>query len=69
MKTSPKLELTQLAFDIMAPIKSMQGLVNLTPYVNSKEDAQNICKRLEKCSKRIDKRIAEAINNISGEKL
>ena len=49
METSQKSELTQLALDIIALIKSIQGLVNLTKYVNSKEDEQEIYKRLEKC--------------------
>ena len=53
METSKKSELTQLALDIIAPIKSIKGLINLTKYVNSKEDEQEIYKRLEKCSKSI----------------
>ena len=65
METNLKFKLTELTHDLIAPITSIRGLVNLTHYANTKEDAQDICRGLEKCAKRIDKRISEAMANIS----
>lgn len=69
METNLKFKLTELTHDLIAPITSIRGLVNLTQYVKSKEDAQDICIRLQQCSQRIDKRMTEALSNISGGKL
>ena len=64
-----KFEFNQLVIDMIAPIKSIQGLVNLTQNVKSKKEAQEICMRLQQCSKSLDKRINEAVINVSEGKL
>ena len=69
MKTSQPFELSQLAHDLIGPVKSIEGLVNIAHYQNSKEEAEEICIWLQESSKKIDKRIAEALTNILEGKL
>lgn len=63
------MELYQLSHDLIGPLRSMEGLINLSKYPNNKEEAKDICIQLQECSKKMDKRIAEALINISEGKL
>ena len=66
MKPVPQSEFNQLANEIVTLIKSMEGLVNVARYSQSQVEAEEICKRLQTCSRNLNKKIADVAVNICG---
>ncbi len=68
MKTKFQLELSQLTYEITAIMSTIECLVNLTQHLKSDEEVQEICIRLQECSKKLDNKITQSIINFSNGK-
>lgn len=64
MKKNLPFDLTPLVHDLIAPVKSLEGLLSLSMHPKTKEEAEEICFRFQHLTKTIDERITRELINI-----